>query len=185
MSSNNNHHTTHDACASGILRHTLKTFPIAIPPTPQAAPSRAAGLILRAVESLQPLTKPRRGRPCSTATGIADVLQECLERLATLQIVPTPPPRNVPRSPQSKKGKHELEYAGVAWSAGRVEALRKLIDDAQDLPIYEIIQWVVDHVASDRCWTVARLYLGALHEASKMHGSITFSDRVYISGRRV
>ena len=39
MSSHHNHHTTHDTCASGILRQTLKTFPIAIPPTPQAAPS--------------------------------------------------------------------------------------------------------------------------------------------------
>jgi len=92
MSSNNNHHTGHDACASGILRNTMKTFPIAIPPTPQAAPSRAAGLILRAVESLQPLTKPRRGRPCSSATAVANVLQEYIEMLTTLQVVPTPAP---------------------------------------------------------------------------------------------
>jgi hypothetical protein len=166
MSSNNNHHTGHDACASGILRNTMKTFPIAIPPTPQAAPSRAAGLILRAVESLQPLTKPRRGRPCSSATAIADVLQDCIQRLATLQIVPTPPPRHVLRSPRIKKGKHDLEYAGVAWSAARLLALRKLIDETEELPISEIIQWVVDHVASDRCWTVARLYLSGLHGAS-------------------
>ncbi len=69
---------------------------------------------------------------------------------------PRPPPKVLPNPQQSNQGRNELEYAGVAWVAQRVNALRKKVDEDKEIPLIDIKEYALDSVAADRQWGVAR-----------------------------
>ena len=137
----------------------------------------------QAIAALTPLTEPTNAKPFETATAVAKILRECMRTLLSLQRAPTPPPKVVPKSPEAKKGRNELECAGVGWTAERVRELRNKCDQDKDVPYALIKEYVLDAVASDRQWALVRSYLGALYDASKIDGVITFNGKQYTCRR--
>ena len=172
MPTDHTRHCIKDASARGVFGKTLRSFPITVPRTPQAAAGHSAGLVEQAIAALHPLTQPRIAEPCKKATVVAEVLQEYFSKLVALQVVPRARAKIAPKVRESKKGRVELVYAGVAWNPERVRELRTKIEEAELMPYGEIKQYIVDSVASDRQLCLARSYLGSLYDASRSDGTV-------------
>ena len=175
-----------DACTRFMLRETLKVAPIQVPLTPVGAATACANLAERAIAVLRPLTHPKgQAMRCATAVEVATLLTECVRKLRALDWVPPPQqhgPKKVAPVPREKKpARHELQYVGASWAADRVIALRRKVEQQHTLPYREVQDYIMDTVAADRQWTVARSYLNALHTASQVDGTINFHGREYTS----
>jgi hypothetical protein len=178
---------TEDPASARMFAETLKAKPIRFAWKPEAAAGHSAELVEKAIVALQPLTEPRKATPCENATAVAKLLHDGVRKLRSLQPVaplPSVPPLPLPNSPKTPQGRHDLEYVGVGWSPEKVQALRRRCDKDLEVPHALIKEFVLDSVAADRQFALARSYLGALFDASRVDGVdgvITFSDKEYTS----
>jgi hypothetical protein len=170
-----------------MFAETLKAKPIRFAWKAEAAAGHSAELVEKAIVALLPLTEPRKATPCENATAVAKLLDDGVRKLRSLQPVaplPSVPPLPLPNSPKTPQGRHDLEYVGVGWSPEKVQALRRHCDKDLEVPHVLIKEFVLDSVASDRQFALARSYLGALFDASRVDGVdgvITFNGKEYTS----
>ncbi len=117
---------------NGRLHQIFEITPI--PRKSSDTARHSADLVQKAIETLLPLTQPTNARRCDVPACVVELLQQCLSKLLSLEVTPTPPPKVVANSQHNNQGRNEIEYPGVGWSAQRVHALRKKVDQDKDMP---------------------------------------------------
>ena len=115
---------------NGRLQQIFEITPI--PRKSSDTARHSADLVQEAIETLLPLTQPTNARRCDVTACVVELLQQCLSKLLSLEVTPTPPPKVVANSQHNNQGRNEIEYAGVGWSVQRVHALRKKVDQDKD-----------------------------------------------------
>ena len=80
--------------ANGRLQQTFEIAPM--PRKASGAVRHSAGFVQKAIAVLLPLTQPKNARPSEIAIGVAELLQQCLSKLLSLEAAPDLHPRFFP-----------------------------------------------------------------------------------------